>query len=63
MAREFDMYEEMDNILDYPKSLRCSDGAEVADTPRNWDRYLKDPDRFQDEYVARIKKWLGKSER
>lgn len=63
LESSFDMDKEINNTHDFPKSLRCSDGAEIAETPRNWEKYLKNPECFQNEYIERVKKWLNRPEK
>ncbi len=59
-----DLYEE-ENEADrsYPLSLRCSDGAAIPETARNWGKYLREPERFQRVYIERVKRYLNKSEK
>lgn len=63
MKNEFNMDNEIDNERDFPRALRCSDGAEIPETLKNWAKALQDLESFQNRYIERVKRWIGNDKR
>jgi len=59
----FEMDREIDNTWEYPISLRCSDGAEINESAKNWGEYLKNQEGFQSDYIERVKRWINRHDK
>ena len=52
--------EELSDEKYFPKCLRCSDGVVIPETARNWEAYLTEPEKFQENYILRVKRYLDR---